>query len=105
MLRESKDECKELHTLEKMYEAACEEHEEVVKELEKTSRHMHSMFQDQIWRDKVINQSALCFTAVIVVVFGIIIILFAYCLEDKVNHNVKQCTRTVMNIAVEFYGM
>lgn len=106
-LRESEDDCKELHALEKIYETACKNHEEVLEELrheENTSRHMYSMFQDQMRRNKRIIRSALCFIAVVVIIFGAVIILFAYCLEDTINHNIKQCTRTVINIAAEFYG-
>lgn len=106
-LRESEDESKQLHALEEKYASACEKHEEILTELgheQNTSRHMYSMFQDQIRRNRVITLSTLCFAAVVVLVFATVIILFAYCLEDTVNHNTRQCTRTVLNIATEYYN-
>ena len=76
--------------------------EERLRHEQKACQHMHSTFQEKIRTMLIVNRSALCFSLAVVVVFAIIIITFGYCLEDKVNHNIKQCTETVFSKVTEF---
>ena len=63
---------------------------------------MHNMFEDQRIKTEAWHRNAYCFIIAVVLIFAAVIVTFSYCLEDEVNHNIKQCTRTAINIAVEY---
>lgn len=87
LLHEAEERSQKLDMVEANYEHVCEELHEVSEELEReqdTSKHMYNMFQDQIRRNQNRYCCALCPVVIVVLTFGIVIMAFAYCLEDPV---------------------
>lgn len=105
LLHEAEAKSRESNALEANYETVCQQLEDIKEELgqeQNTSRHMYNMSQDQIRKTERVHKCGYCFIIAVVLIFAAVIITFSYCLEDKLNYNIKQCTRTVLNTALEY---
>jgi chromosome segregation ATPase len=67
----------------------------------RTHQAMEALRQKQNTSQYMYNMCGYCIVAV---VFSLVAIIFtfSYCLEDEVNHNIKQCTRAVLDIATDY---
>lgn len=91
LLQETKERCNELETLEAKYEKVREELLEL----------MHMQSQEER-RSFLKCLCYACLIIAVVIAFFLIIISMAYCLEDKENHNLKQCAQTVISTTLEY---
>ena len=101
LLSEAEKESDEFDYLEAFYEAQCEQLEEKLRHEQTACQHMHTTLQEKIRTTLKVNRLVVCILLAVVVVFAIINITFGYCLEDKVNRNIKQCAETVFSKVTE----
>ena len=103
--KEADADLQEFDMLEAKYENMCQQVQDVMKELRQEKNIallMYNMSEDQRIKTEARHRYAYCFIIAVVLIFAVVICVFSYCLEDEANHNIKQCTQTAINIAVEY---
>lgn len=79
------------------------EYEQVCEKEQFLSREVYSMSQEKSKRRSKLYRYAFCIIAVIVMAFAVLIITFAYCLEDQENNNIRKCISLFMTILEKYF--
>lgn len=105
LLLEADRRSRECDALEAQYEEVCEQLQEVKAEVKKeqdTSQHMYTEFQEERKRFMKYSCFAFCIIITVVIILALVTVIFAYCLEDKENNNIKRCVKTIINDVIEY---